>query len=69
MTTPIQLIGDGPFVTPIAEGFLGMAIAEGRLPTQIRLVLVDGQELHVPIEELALRRLHKQLHGLYGENP
>jgi hypothetical protein len=56
-------------VTPVAEGFLGLVISQGQLPVQIRPVLKGGQELDVPIEELTLQRLHKQLHGLYGENP
>ena len=69
MLTLVQLKGGGPFVTPVAEGFLGLVVSQARLPVQIRLVLAGGQELHVPIKELALRRLHKQLHGLYDENP
>jgi hypothetical protein len=69
MTKPVQLDGDGPHVTPIAQGFVGLGISQGQLPAQIRLVLKGGQELHVPIEELALRRLYKQLHGLYSEKP
>ena len=69
MATQVQLVGDGPFETPVAQGFLGLAVSPGQSPIRIRFVLAGGQELLVPIEELALRRMYKLLHGQFGEKP
>jgi hypothetical protein len=69
MTTQVQFVGEGPFETPVARGFAGMAVSTGQSPTRIRFVLAGGQELLVPIEELALRRMYKLLHGQFGEKP
>lgn len=63
----LQLDGLGPFLAPAVVGFLGLTIAEGRLPVQMRFRLEDGSELHLPIQEAALDKLMGQFAGLHAE--
>jgi hypothetical protein len=60
---PAQLVPPGPYVTREAAGFLGLTVAGGRLPVQLRFVLEDDTELHIPISDFALGRLYAQLKG------
>jgi hypothetical protein len=64
VTKQIQLDGDGPFETQWCRG---LAASPRPLPIRIRFILASGQELLVPIEEPALRRIYKLLHGQFGE--
>ena len=45
----VQLVPPGPHVLTTAEGFLGLAIVGAKLPVQLRFVLEDGVELHLPL--------------------
>lgn len=63
----VQLTPPGPYILQEAQGFLALAIAQGQLPIQLRFVLGDGQELHLPISNIALGRLYAALKGHFGE--
>lgn len=63
----LRLDGPGPYTTPAVEGFLGLAMPEGRLPVQIRLVLSGGSELLLPIAEPAFDKLIAQFASLHAE--
>jgi hypothetical protein len=54
---PIRLDPPGPHVTPTAEGFLGPTIVLARGQVQLRFVLENEVELHLPISEHALSKL------------
>ena len=59
--TPVQLAGDGPFVTPAVQGFLTMGIFPGSTLSQLCLILEGGKELRLPVtregREEILRKL------------
>jgi len=57
MTKQVQLTGAGPFQTPAVEAFLGLGTDQARGLAQMIFLLEDGEELHVPIAELALGRV------------
>lgn len=67
MAKLLQLDGLGPFETPAVAGFLGLAIAQGREPTQIRFVLEDGSELRLPIQGHAFEKLASQFAAIYEQ--
>ena len=49
--TPVQLDGDGPFVTPEIEAFLTMGIFPPSTLSQLCLILADGRELRLPMRK------------------
>ncbi|WP_341909368.1 hypothetical protein [Ferrovibrio terrae] len=61
----LELEPNGLYTTPIASGFLGMAIEGGSLPVQIRLSFAGGAELRIPMSNLAVNRMLAQCAGLY----
>ncbi|QIG51824.1 hypothetical protein G5V57_31430 [Nordella sp. HKS 07] len=67
MAMRVQQSGDGPLVMPAVVGYLGLALSSGGRPTQIRFVLEDGSELHLPIREVAYSKLLAQFAMLYAE--
>ncbi|QIG51341.1 hypothetical protein G5V57_28685 [Nordella sp. HKS 07] len=67
MATRVQLTGDGPFVMPAVVSYLGIALPAGRRTTQIRFILEDGSELHLPIAGVAYNKLLAQFAMLYAE--
>ena len=64
MTTHLPVDGPGPFVLPKVEGFLGLVLAGGQQPVQMRFVLEGGSELHLPIAEYAFDKLLRQFAAL-----
>ena len=61
----VRLEPPGPYITLVAEGFLGLAISPSQGSTQmLRFVLSDGLELHLPLSDTAYERLEDQLAGL-----
>ena len=67
MAMRAQLSGDGPLVMPAVVGYLGLTLPAGGRPTQIRFVLEDGLELHLPIPVAAYNKLLAQFAMLYAE--
>lgn len=66
---PTPLNGPGPFETPIAEGCLGLALVQGRLPTRVVFVLEGGKELRVPMTDLAFQSLCDKLAPFCEKKP
>jgi hypothetical protein len=53
------------YVMPCAaEAFTGMVVGYGRSPVRLHFTLADGREFHLPISDIALRRLASALAAL-----
>jgi hypothetical protein len=58
----------GLYMLPAATGCHGLEVSIGRSQLQIRLVLEDGSEARLPIQESALLRLSKILTGWFAKD-
>jgi hypothetical protein len=63
---PVQLQPPGPYVLPVADSFLALALAPGTGPVQqLRFVDAAGAEFHVPLSQRAYNKLETELLGAY----
>lgn len=60
-STPIQLDGDGPFVTPAVQGFSWMGTFPPSKLSQLCLILEDGRELRLPMTREAREEILRKL--------
>ncbi len=59
--TPVQLDGDGPFVTPAVQEFLMMGIFQPSKLSQLCLLLEGGKELRLPMTPESRAQILRQL--------
>ena len=67
MATTVQLSGAGPFEMPEVVDYLGLAYPMTTTLVQVRLLLEGGNELHLPIQSLALDKLVKEMAALHNK--
>ncbi len=61
----VQLEGEGPFCLPAVSGYLGLEAGLHAELVHIRLALMDGRELTIPIADMARERLFAEFHSAH----
>ena len=62
---PVRLDPPGPHMTPEAEAFSCLTLAQGQLPILACFLLQNGAQLQVPLSTEAYERMKKEFHDLY----